>query len=175
MNAGTRSFLERLPGAADVKLARTRQRRDHRPPDFGADGPDRLEVALRSDGEPGLQSVHPQAVELAGHFQLLSQGHAATRRLLSVAQRGVKNENLLGHLPSPSSEFRNDPGGRAERWQHNTTEWWWVQPVGRCVSVRQRVTPAGRRTSVYTDPCRGYRRGTHVRKVHRESAQGHLL
>ena len=45
---------------------------------------DRLEVAVGSDGEAGLNHVHAQAVELARHAQLFVQPHAAPWRLLAV-------------------------------------------------------------------------------------------
>jgi hypothetical protein len=50
-----------------------------------------LEIARGGDGEAGLDDVHVQALELAGHLQLFVEVHGGAGALLPVAQGGIKN------------------------------------------------------------------------------------
>src|SRR6185503_5666856 len=56
-----------------------------------------IALAGRGHGEPGLDDVHAQPLELLRNPQLLRRGHAAPRRLLSVSQRGVEDGDVGGH------------------------------------------------------------------------------
>ena len=53
------------------------------------------EVATRCGRKAGLDHVHAEIGERAGDPQLLWQRHAASRRLLAVAQRGVENQHTV--------------------------------------------------------------------------------
>ena len=74
-----------FPGAVNVQFIGAGECGNDRPAHFRGNGLDCFEVALRSDGEPGLEDVHAQPVELARHLELLRKVHAATGRLLAVA------------------------------------------------------------------------------------------
>ena len=63
VNSGLLCKLDRLPGAVDVAFIAPCQAADRRAGDLGGDGPDRLEVADRSDGKPRLDDVDPQGGE----------------------------------------------------------------------------------------------------------------
>src|SRR5262249_38996229 len=58
----------------------------------------RPEIVLAGDREAGLDDVDAEGVELAGHADLLLEVHAATGRLLAVAQRRVEDGDPVGHL-----------------------------------------------------------------------------
>ena len=64
--------------------------------DFAGDALHGLEIALRGDGEAGLDDVDAEAFQLVGDGQLLIGVHAAARRLLAIAQGGVKDQDLFG-------------------------------------------------------------------------------
>ena len=83
---GRAASLQGLPGALDVGGAGARQAGDDGSPDRRGDRLHRLKVAIGGDGEAGLDHVHTQAVELVSQPQLLLHVHAATWRLLAVAQ-----------------------------------------------------------------------------------------
>jgi hypothetical protein len=51
---------------------------------------DRLKVTLGGNRESRLDDIHAQAVELMGKASLLRGVHAATGRLFSIPQRGIK-------------------------------------------------------------------------------------
>ena len=57
-----------------------------------------LEVALARDREARLDHVDAEPLELARERELLVQVHAAARRLLAVAQRGVEDAEQLSSL-----------------------------------------------------------------------------
>jgi hypothetical protein len=71
-----------------------------RPADRGVldalgNGRDRLEIAIRGDGEARLDDVDAQFVEQVGHLQLFLKGHGRAGALLAVAQGGVENQNAV--------------------------------------------------------------------------------
>ena len=103
--------LERLGRTVDVLLDRTREAADHAV--VTGDAADLLhgaEVARRGDGEAGLDDVHAHADELLGDDELLLGVHGGAGALLAVAQGGVKDVNLPGHV---SAFLRCLRGGRA--------------------------------------------------------------
>ena len=51
----------------------------------------RAEIAYAAYGEPRLDNIHPEPFQRLRHGNLAVQVHAASRRLLAVAQCGVKN------------------------------------------------------------------------------------
>src|SRR6185437_10421385 len=82
--------VQSVRGALKVVLGGTGQGGDDRARNCRCHGFHRHEVAVRGDGKPSLNHVHPEAVELQGKAHLLVHVHAATGRLLAVAQSGVK-------------------------------------------------------------------------------------
>jgi hypothetical protein len=91
--------LEGLPGPIDVAVVTPGEAADGGPGHFGRDGPDGLEVPLRSDREPGLDDVDTEGRQGTGHLHLLGHVHACARRLLAVAQRRVEDPDPIrvGH------------------------------------------------------------------------------
>ncbi len=93
--------------AVDVLLARARQREDDRLRHGGRHPLHRLEVAFRRGGEPGLDDVDAEALELASDHQLLLDVHRGARGLLPVAQRGVEDPYPVHRgSPFPPRGFR---------------------------------------------------------------------
>ena len=90
-----RSFCgrQRLAGLLDVLPPRPRERGDHRAVDGGGNLPHGFGVGRRGDGEAGLDDVDPERVERARHGELRRHVHRETRRLLSVAQGGVEDDD----------------------------------------------------------------------------------
>src|SRR5262249_43853409 len=90
-----------------------------------------FEIAGRGGGEPRLDDVDVEPLELAGNGNLLFDVHGASRRLLAIAQGGVEDPHVIGsggfnievgHRSSPrlpldssekaaSSKKGNAPGG----------------------------------------------------------------
>src|SRR5207247_4081145 len=68
-----------------------------RPPDLARHGVHRPEIVLAGHREAGLDDVHPEEIQLPGQPDLFLEVHAAARRLLAVAQRGVENSDPVGH------------------------------------------------------------------------------
>jgi hypothetical protein len=81
--------------ALDVLLPRPREPANPALAEIPGDGRDGFEVAVARDGEAGLDHVDPQTLELARQGELLGEVHAATGRLLAVAQRGVEDANQI--------------------------------------------------------------------------------
>ncbi len=90
VNARPRGSLEGLPGALDIGGAGPGQGGDDGSPDGGGNRLHRGKVAFRGDGKAGFDDVHAQAVELVRQPQLLLHVHAASRRLLAIAQGSVE-------------------------------------------------------------------------------------
>ena len=76
-----------------------REARDHRPPYFEGDPPNRLGVGRGRDGETGFDDVDTQCVELTRKLDLLSWTQREARRLLAVTQGGVENPYLFHPYP----------------------------------------------------------------------------
>ena len=72
--------IEELLIAADRALERLR------------DPPDRLRVGLRRDGEAGLDDIHPQRLELAGHLDCRVDPEGERGRLVAVPEGGVEHD-----------------------------------------------------------------------------------
>ena len=84
-----RSF-KRLPGPLDVRRAGPGQAGDDGTPDGRCNRLHCGKVAFRGDGKAGFDDVHAQAVELVRQPQLFLHVHAASRRLLAVAQASCR-------------------------------------------------------------------------------------
>ena len=83
--------LHRLPALVDVLLPATAEGGDSGALHDGGDLLHRLEFALARGGEPRLYDVHTEGFQSLGDVQFFVDVHAAPRRLLAVAQRGVKD------------------------------------------------------------------------------------
>src|SRR5579864_3348343 len=103
MDARVGGCFEGLPSAFDVGSATASQGSDYRATNLTGYQLHRVEVAFGGNGESGLDDIDTQAVELARHAQFLAGGHAAPRRLLSVAQCGVEYLYLFcsSHVAPP--------------------------------------------------------------------------
>ena len=104
--------LDRINGALWIAILAAGKRGDADPLRGEGDLSYRLEVAFRCGGEARLNDVNLQLGELSRNLQLLGNGEAGARRLLTIAQGGVKDTNGAGgdarawcpvHLPAPFS------------------------------------------------------------------------
>src|SRR5258708_16277888 len=99
VNAWVSGSTQSIPGTLDIGAAGPRQSGNDGPPDDRGDCPHRFEVAVGSDGKPGLNDVNAKTVKLLRKTQLFLVVHAATGRLFSVAQGRVENGNTtLFHI-----------------------------------------------------------------------------
>src|SRR5436190_20751382 len=66
---------------------------------------DRGKVAVRGDGEAGLDHVHAESIQLQGQTHFLLRIHAAARRLLAVPQSSIENSDsgVIHGTPPPVS------------------------------------------------------------------------
>ena len=76
-----------------------------------------LEIAVRRDGETGLDDIDAELVQHLGDAQLFLQVHGRARRLLAVAQSRVENDDsvvvlALAHLFGPSLRTVAQRGSR---------------------------------------------------------------
>ena len=114
---------ERLGGAFDILAPRTRERAHDGFGDDLRDLGNRLEVAVRGDGEPGFDDVHAHRFKDAGDFDLLLERHGRARRLLAVTHGGVEDPHMVaiidfGHrttLPWRKAGFPCERPERAAR------------------------------------------------------------
>ena len=83
--------LHRLPALVDVLLPATAEGGDRGALHDGGDLLHRFEFSLARGGEPRLYDVHTEGFQSLGDVEFLVDVHTAPRRLLAVAQRGVKN------------------------------------------------------------------------------------
>jgi hypothetical protein len=60
------------------------------------DALDGLEISDGGDGKTGLDDVNAEALKLAGDDELFGGVHAATGRLLAIAEGGVEDEDAGG-------------------------------------------------------------------------------
>ena len=93
---GLRALSTARSARVDVFLASAREADHGRPGDGLGDSMHRLEVAVRRSGEPALDDIDVQALELARDRDFLLDVHGAARRLLAVAQRGVEDADVVG-------------------------------------------------------------------------------
>ena len=84
---------EGLGCGVDVLGLRAAERRDGGALGGIGDRADALEVSGRRDGEPRLDHVDPEALELLRDLDLLVGRKRDPRRLLAVAQRGVEHRD----------------------------------------------------------------------------------
>src|SRR5260370_25782869 len=106
------SVFQGFPGALDIRAAGAAQACNDGAANDCGDGLHGGEIAIGGDGESGFDHVDAEAVELVREAQLFLMVHAATGRLLSVAQGGVENGNanlVRGHEASFEASFRKTP------------------------------------------------------------------
>src|SRR5439155_23716620 len=111
---------ERLGRGVDVLRPRAGERGDGGPGDGGGHRARALEVAGRGGGEPSLDDVDTETLELLGDLRLLVRLQRDARRLLAVAQRRVEDgDPAEWHLLLLSSPPGDAPvlgfGGRVRR------------------------------------------------------------
>jgi hypothetical protein len=99
VDAVDRRGFDRAGRGFNVVAPAARERGDARSANFFGDGPDRFEIARRRDGEARLEDVDAERRELVRHAQLLTMMHGASGALLAVAERGVKEDDVIrvGH------------------------------------------------------------------------------
>ena len=85
VDARPRRTFQRLPAFVDIRGHRTSQTRNRHPANFGGDPFHRLEISFGCDGEPGLDDIHLQPLQLPRHLELLFHIHAEARRLFSIS------------------------------------------------------------------------------------------
>src|SRR5271157_2251095 len=95
MDAGAFGELQGTGSHFDIFGGGASQRSDARLPYGLGNRSDGCKVALRGHGEAGLDDVYPQVLQGVRHGQLFLRRHAATGRLLAVAQRGVEEDNAV--------------------------------------------------------------------------------
>jgi hypothetical protein len=93
VNAGTLRYPQRLPGARNILTASPRQPRYDRTSNDFRDSLYRLEVPFRGDWEPRFDHVHAQPIKLMRQPQLFLLIHAASRRLLAIAESGIEDSD----------------------------------------------------------------------------------
>src|SRR5262249_42235610 len=99
MDSWRRCPLQRFPGACDVFGLAPRESRNLHSVDIFRKQLYRLEVSVGGNGESGFDNIHSKLLELKRHAQLLVHIHAATRRLLSIAQGRIENQHpVVAHL-----------------------------------------------------------------------------
>ena len=98
MDARLGDPLECFRRSFNVVLATPRETADRRAiTKLLGDRSHRFKVAGRGNWEPGLDDINPQFNEGLGHLELLGHGHAATGRLLAIAERRVEDDDVVGH------------------------------------------------------------------------------
>src|SRR5581483_10240988 len=115
MDAAARGVAERLAGARDVSPVATGQAADHRPLHLAGNRLHRFEVARRSNGEAGLDDVHPQVGQRPGYLELLAEVHARAGGLLAVAERRVEDDQLVaGHESNSIKSTKSEGPGTTQ-------------------------------------------------------------
>ena len=102
---GPRRASQRLAGGLDVGRLGARQCRDLDAADLLGDGtaPPRPRAG-EAIGKPRLDHVDAEPLELPRQAQLLGGVHAAARRLLAVAERGVEDRDRAAFIgPAPTA------------------------------------------------------------------------
>src|SRR5437588_272122 len=93
MNPWPDRRLQRLRRAFNVVTRSPRQSRDNRTRNRCRDSLHSCEVSVRSDGETSLDDVNAKLIQLPPQAYFLLYVHAATWRLLAIAQSRVKNSD----------------------------------------------------------------------------------
>ena len=94
MNAVDRGWFNGSRGHLDILTLGSGKRCDPWSAQLAGDRPDRLEIAVRSDGKSRFQDVHAERCQLVRHAQLLARIHRASGALLAIAQRRVEDQNI---------------------------------------------------------------------------------
>ena len=104
-----RRWSDRIRTSLDVLLRRSSQTTDDGSvlsSHLLGDALHRGEVALAGKWEPRLDHVHTEPSQLLGNGQLLLQVEACPRRLFTIPEGGVKNQDatwILGHNDAVSA------------------------------------------------------------------------
>ena len=102
VNARTARRFERACGGFDVLLLGARKAGNLRPTHLAGNQLNGCKVALGGNGKASLHHINAQRFQLPGHAQFFRGVHAASRRLLAVAQRRVeKLDAFLTHAMFP--------------------------------------------------------------------------
>jgi hypothetical protein len=100
VDARARRALQRLGRARDVAVVGACQRAHRALAHRVGNRPHRLEVSVGGGREAGFDHVDAQALELARDAQLLLACHRRAGGLFAIAQRGVEDDQLVGHANS---------------------------------------------------------------------------
>ena len=90
-----RRLFQRLPGTVDIELVATCEARDNRSFNLLRNFSNRFKVTIGCDWKARLDDIHPKLGERLRHYELARQIHARTRRLLTVSQGGVENDDTV--------------------------------------------------------------------------------
>ncbi len=82
-------------GGIDVFVHTSGKPADHRPLNLRGNRVDGLEVTITDHREPGFDHIDVQPAQLAGDFHFFAQVHAGARALFAIAQRRIKNSDLV--------------------------------------------------------------------------------
>ena len=94
-SAALSSGLHSCAGGINILGHATRQACDLRSFDLFGDGLYRRKIALTDHRESGLNDIHLQGPQLLSHRQFFAEVHGGPGALLSVAESGVKDEDLV--------------------------------------------------------------------------------
>ncbi len=103
--------LDRVAGAVDVLEAGAGEAGHGRVLHAPGDLRDRFEIAVRGDGETGLDDIDLHLVEQLGDLDLFLEGHGGAGTLLAVAERRVKDQDAIGGLRSGWAHIGSGHGG----------------------------------------------------------------
>src|ERR1700688_4374923 len=87
------SSFQSLPGAFDIRTAGTGKSNDDGAANDAGNSPYRFKITVGGNGESGLDDINAETVQLMRQAQLFLVIHAATGRLLPVAQGGIENDD----------------------------------------------------------------------------------
>ncbi|KAF5036469.1 hypothetical protein DSECCO2_574740 [anaerobic digester metagenome] len=109
--------FDRLVASVDVRGQRPTQGRDHGFFHGFGDGGHGFEVADACGRKAGLDHVHAERFQLAGHADFFLAGHGGPGRLFAIPERGVKNVYpvFVGHGDSPFCVPQRPRDARAGR------------------------------------------------------------
>ncbi len=96
VQARTGGGLHGTQRGLDIGGQAARQHRQGGVAQFAGDQRMRLAVRLRTGRKTRFDDVHAQLGQAARHHQLLLRGHAATGRLLAIAQGGIEDADVIG-------------------------------------------------------------------------------
>jgi hypothetical protein len=95
MDAGTSGSLESLGGDINIIADTAGEGGDAGFAHLVGDALNGFKITGRGDRKTGLDEIDSEALELAGDGELFLGVHAAAGRLFTIAQGGVKDENLI--------------------------------------------------------------------------------